>query len=264
MKIKRMIVFSAIVSHPLVGIDDAGTEKEAKGISKTLRSLGDLESELEKSKPDTLIVISPHAEAEDYNFVINSSFSLSGRLDLSGFEKEFKFKNDLDIVRQIEYCGELVDLFIHRRSHSLDYGALVPLAHLLKNISPRVVHMSPSLLSYEKHYEFGELLSNVLRNSKKRIAIIASGELSHRLAPDAPAGYSPEAKFFDYWVLNHLSNNDVKALVNMEKSKIEEAVECGLRPLLMMLGMIYQEKYGFNILSYETSTGTGYLVARFI
>ena len=259
-----MIVFAAIVPHPPFSVSEIGTEEEREKIAKTISSFEELRIGLEKAQPDTVIMISPHGKMEDYHFVINSAPTLTGGYAEFRLDKILEFKNDTEIASQISYCCEMIEHFVHLHGSVLDYGALIPLEHLLKNIKPHLVHLSFSLLSYEKHYEYGELISNVLRKSPKRIAVIASGELSHRLSPDSPVGYSPNAKNFDHWVMEHLANNDIGSLIGMEKEMVEDAAECGLRSILIMLGTIYQEKYDFNLLSYERPFGVGYLTARFI
>jgi len=262
--LKNMIVFAAAVPHPPLSISGIGMGKDKFKLKKTISAFEELRLGLEKLNPDTVIIISPHGEMDEYHFVINSNPTLKGNYADFNLEKVLEFKNDNEIYSKINYSCELIDHFVHLRGSLLDYGALVPLDHLLKNIKPKVVHLSVSLFSYEKHYEYGAIISNVLKNSEKRIAIIASGELSHRLTVDSPAGYYPDAKAFDYWILDHLANDNVKALTGLEKKSVNEAAECGLRSFLIMLGAIHQEKYKFNLLSYETPLGAGYLVARFI
>ncbi|KKU53130.1 MAG: Extradiol ring-cleavage dioxygenase, class III enzyme, subunit B [Candidatus Moranbacteria bacterium GW2011_GWE2_47_10] len=259
-----MIVFASIVPHPPFGVPGIGTAEDKAGIKKTLEAFEEIRDGLERANPDTVVVISPHGQMEEFNFVINSDPNPRGSFAEFGLDEVLEFENDLEIVNGIKYCCEMIELPAHLHAHFLDYGALVPLKLLLKNIKPHVVHLSFAMLDYDRHYEYGELMSNPLRNSKKRIAIIASGELSHRLTPEAPAGFSPRAKFFDHWIIEYLANNDIKALTGMEKEAVEDAAECGLRSILIMLGSVYQEKYGFNLVSYESTLGVGYLVARFL
>ena len=58
-----------------------------------------------------------------------------------------------------------------------------------------------------------------------------------------------KGRFFDYWAIHHLANRDIEALVSMEREALEQVQECGLRSFLMMLGILYQEKYQFNLIS---------------
>ena len=59
-----------------------------------------------------------------------------------------------------------------------------------------LVPVSISFLPLEKMYLFGMALQAAAGESGgKRVAILASGDLSHRLLPTAPAGYHPDGKF---------------------------------------------------------------------
>lgn len=259
-----MIVFAAIVPHPPYSVLGIGTDEEKERIKATLGSFDDLRRGLEKANPDTLIIISPHGPMERYNFVVNSDPLLRGSFDNFGPRERYEFKNDVELIEEITYACRVNEIFLHFHSAELDHGALVPLVHLLKNIKPKLIHMSFSLMTYEKHYAYGEQISNVLKKTEKRIAIIASGDLSHSLTPESPSGYYPRAKFFDYRVIEYLASNDIGALMKIRKEAIMESRECGMRSFLIMLGMIHDQNYKFNLLSYEGPFGIGYLTARFI
>lgn len=259
-----MIVFAAIVPHPPYSIPGVGTADEKKKIRKTLDSFREIRDGLEKAKPDLVVVISPHGKMERYNFVINSDPVLRGSFSDFGLDEAYEFKNDIEMINLMTYACEMNDIFVHLHSYFLDHGALVPLVNLLKDIRPDVVHMSFSLMTYEKHYEYGEVIANVFKKSPKRIAVIASGDLSHCLTPEAPAGYFPRAKFFDQRVIEYLANDDIKSLMGLRKEFVKESCECGMRSIIIMLGMMNEKKYKFNFLSYEAPFGIGYLVARLI
>ncbi len=258
-----MIVFASIVPHSFYLVGKSGKNSPEK-LKKTRLALDQLRLNLEKTKPEVIVLISPHAQMEDYHFVINSASVLKN--PSANFEagKKMRLKNDLDFVRKIKYSCELVDHFVHLHENELDYGALVPLSFLLKNINPRIIHLSHSKLSFQKHYEYGEIMSNIFRKSKRRIAILASGELSHRKGFQNSTDDDKKGRFFDYWAIHHLANRDIEALVSMEREALEQVQECGLRSFLMMLGILYQEKYQFNLISYEYPLDVGYLVARLI
>jgi len=50
-------------------------------------------------------------------------------------------------------------------------------------------------LSTKGYITFGSCMRQLFEG--RRVLFIASGDLSHRLLPDAPAGYHPDAKRFD-------------------------------------------------------------------
>ena len=86
----------------------------------------------------------------------------------------------------------------------------------------------------------------------------ASGDLSHRLTPDAPAGYSPEGKKFDAAVVAALSSVDPSELLALTPQKREEAGECGLCSVMAMLGFCRALGRTIEVISYEGPFGVGY------
>lgn len=259
-----MVVFAAIMPHPLESVSGIGNKKDKAKIKKTLKAFEEIREGLEKAKPETIIIISPHAKMEDYAFVVNSSPTLRGNLADFGIEEMIEFENDTMIADRIAYYAEMNETPVHLHENFLDYGSIIPLMHLAKNIKPKVVHIAFSMLSYEKHYSFGQVIGKMCKNSKKRIAVIASGDLSHRLSVNSPAGYSSRARFFDEKIIGFLFENNFHGNFGLDKNFIEEAAECGLRSIAILLGIISKEKYKFHLLNYEGPLGIGYLVARFI
>lgn len=64
----------------------------------------------------------------------------------------------------------------------LDWGAVVPLSFLghRSERKPKIVHMSPTrALPLETHCEFGRLVGGMLKETDKRIALIASADQGH-------------------------------------------------------------------------------------
>jgi aromatic ring-opening dioxygenase LigB subunit len=260
-----MIVFSAIVPHPPESIPGIGNADDFRVISKTLAAYEVLRKELERSNPDTIIVISPHAYMEQYGFIINSMPELRGDFSNFGLEEmQFHFKNDLNLVRKMRYFFKVNEFPAFRHPSLLDHGALIPLYHLTKNIKPKIVHLSFSLMSYQQHYRYGEMIQKIIENGDSgRVAVIASGDLSHKLSKNSPAGFSPSAHEFDYSVLRFLNGNDVVSLMDLEQDVVREAGECGLRSIMILLGILHEKGYSFKMLSYEAPFGIGYLVGSF-
>ena len=259
-----MIVFAAIVPHPPTSVEGIGTKEEIAAVQKTVDSFDVLREDLENLRPDVVVIISPHAPIEPYVFAINASNPLRGNFGAFHIGKAFSLRNDLNLLDEIEYASSMNEISIHRYPSLMDHGALVPIHHLLKRINPHVLHLSFSLLSFQSHYAYGEMLGKVFENTDKRIAIIASGDLSHRLLPNSPAGYSPAAKFFDERLIESLGQGDLASILHLREENVHDAAECGLRSFLIMLGAIRDKKTNFQLLSYEYPFGIGYLVARFL
>ena len=146
----------------------------------------------------------------------------------------------------------------------LDHGAAAPLFYLTQNLKDTpIVPLGYSMLSYQDHFNFGLELQKIINQTDKKIAVIASGDLSHRLTPDAPAGFSPKGNIFDEKLVKLINQKNTDEILNLDENLIEEAGECGLRSFIILLGVLDNTEYTPEILSYEGPFGVGYLVANF-
>lgn len=256
------LVFGAICPHPPILIPSIGREN-LKKIKKTKLAMESLAGDFYQAAPDTVIIISPHSKMMAGNFVINHSPALT--VDLSDFgdlDTKFTFKNDLGLAYQIRESVETAIPMILTTEEKLDYGASIPLLYLTKEKrNVLVVPLSYSLLDFSVHFNLGRAIREVINLSNKRVAVVASGDFSHRLSKDSPAGYSPCGMQFDKKLIRLLKEKDVAGILNFDKDLIEKAGECGFRSLLILLGVFEHSNYKIDILSYQGPFGVGYLVA---
>lgn len=251
--------------HPPESISGIGTPEQLKAAEKTLKAFERLRHELEKSDPDTVVIISPHAQLEPYSFVINSSDILKGTLAQFGLDDVRTYENNLVFANKLAFAGLMNDIPTVLRENFLDHGALIPLEHLLKNIRPKVVHLAFSLMDYDQQYSYGEVIKSIISSGVGgRVAIVASAGLSHKLTSGSPMEYSPKAQKFDMDILHYLGSNDLASILDLQPEAVKEAAECGVRSIVMLLGALHGTNYKFNLLSYEYPTGIGYLTARLV
>lgn len=261
------IIYSCLVPHPPIIVPDIGRGEENK-ISATSNSMEELVQLLARHRPDTVIVISPHGNYINDAMGILTAKSSDGNLSSWGvYGLNLHFENDLDLVELIrKECQqqEIPILSIGQTSYNLDHGIMVPMYFLhraLKGVP--LIPLTFSWLSLKTHFAFGKAINKASEQSNKRVAIIASGDLSHRLIPGAPAGYDSAGKVFDEKLAKSLSVMDAKGILNYDQSLIERAGECGLRSIVIMLGALDGLNVVPEILSYEGPFGVGYMVASF-
>lgn len=259
-----MICFAAIAPHPPIIVPGIGKKEDLEKVTYTIMALDRLRDDLEKSKPDTIVVISPHAPFELNSFGVNSAEVLAGDFGVFGLAKQLAFKNDSEIAEKIKDVSLARQIDAHFYDSALDHGALVPLYYLAQNLKVKLVHLAFTSLELADHYQYGELVGEILRSNHKRIAVIASGDLSHRLTLDAPAGYSPAGRDFDRTLIEFLVDRHEKSILEFNKELIGEAGECGLRSIAILLGIVRAEDYRFVLFSYEGPFGVGYMVGRLI
>lgn len=259
------LVFAAVTPHPPIIIPSIGKEN-IENVDKTIKSLNELNKKLLEIKPDTIVVISPHGEFYTDSFNINTNSEYEANFEQFGdFATKLKYKPDLGFINQFKGLVETnLPVFLSQHEN-LDHGVSVPLYYLTEGLENfKIVPITYCLLNYQKHLEFGEALKNAIFNSDKKIAVIASGDLSHRLSMTAPGGFSKRGKEFDKKLIKLLKEKKTENILNIDPTLIEEAAECGLRSFLILLGVIKNMNYEFEVLSYEAPFGVGYLTGEFV
>jgi AmmeMemoRadiSam system protein A len=259
--------------HPPIIVPEIGMGEEKKA-SNTIGGCEIAAKRIKEEKPDTIVIITPHGP------VFSDAVSISINSELIGSFKNFgrpdvalKYQNDLEIIDLIIKEWEKnrlpfvqINTELSKRfgiSTELDHGALVPLYYVEKEINNiKIVHITIGFLSYEELFTFGECINKAIKESGKKVVILTSGDLSHKLSYSSPAGYSPRGKQFDEMLVSQLSKGEFTQIMHLDEDLIEEAGECGLRPITMMLGAISEYQSQTEIFSYEGPFGVGYCVAK--
>ena len=260
-----MISFIAFTPHSPLLIPSIG-KKNLEKLEDTTAAFKSLSLLLSESEPEIIVVLSAHGVSHEDAFSIN--FHSHYEIDLREFGDlvtKKTFMPDSELVDDIQRRMRTESIpFTLDSSGALDYGIGVPLALLtdkLKNV--KITPISYSNLSAKDHVEFGRVLKDILENSKKRIAVIASGDLSHCLSSDAPMGFKKEGQKFDEIVKQAISDLSISKLLSLDPEFVKDASECAYQPLMILFGIIERMRLKPEILSYESPFGVGYLVANF-
>lgn len=266
------VVFCGVCPHPPIAVPEVGHE-ESKIVIATQQALTELGERIKQSGAEAVVIISPHAPVFQNVVAINTTPVLTG--DLTGFGANnltFNLDNDQllasGIAKQSTNLGlEVINLDQEAEKNyhislRLDHGVAVPLYFLRKaGVDLPLVHVAMAVAPTEKLYLFGVAVRQATRVLGRKVALLASGDLSHGLTADAPSGYLPRGAEFDEELVDLLSTQDVEGLLRMEPALVQEAGECGYRSIVMMLGGLDGYSFQSEILSYEGPFGVGYLVA---
>ena len=255
-----MWTWECFTPHPPIIVPEVGRgrESEAKETVEAMKKLPSMTAD----KPDILLVLSPHAPfSGGITFTLAETFK--GNFSSFGAPKpEYSFPGTPGEGRRLaqDLSVQFPVAASEARDFMLDHGALVPLSYLLGGkgeYETKLILANPIGLSLEQSYALGRRLG--MMGCKKSWGLLASGDLSHRVTEDAPAGYSPQGAVFDQMVVEALRTNDPSKLLQLTSRQIERAGECGLRSALIFLGL--GEKRKSRLLSYEAPFGVGYAVA---
>jgi aromatic ring-opening dioxygenase LigB subunit len=260
-----MLVFAGITPHTPLLIPTIGKEN-LKAMNATTKALERLAQDVFLAGPDTILVISSHATQYPDAFAINlhDAYTIEFK-DFGDLSTSQTIHPDVETITQIQRAmrERQIPLTLDS-SPNLDYGTGVPLTFLLPLMSGlQLVPISPSGGNPKDHVQFGSALKDVIDASKKRIAVIASGDLSHALSSTAPLAYRPEGQQYDDSLMECVKAQSLVHLLRLDESVIAQAGQCLHEQALILFGLLEKRHTRPEILSYEHPFGVGYLVAEF-
>lgn len=264
-----------LLPHPpiIVPAVGKGHENEAtmtlSGYKKVAQSAAEL-------RPDTVVVISPHAPLfSDYVFMYDSPVLEGSFWQFGAGHAKQRYEQDNELRNEIERLmgregipgGSLsqTDKLRHNISDELDYGVLVPLYYFsLQYSSFKLVAMSCSGLDMQSLYKLGMLIREAAVTTGRKVCIIASGDMSHKANEKSSYGCCPEGAQFDSLICQGVEKRDIPFLLSIDSSVREKAAECGYRSLVILCGTFDGERPDTELISYEAPFGIGYCIAKFM
>ncbi len=239
----------------------------ADEVRASIKAMRDFTERIIHSGAETVVLISPHAPLAPRAFVAYQEDKLYGSFaNFRAPETEIEVTLDEEMLSAIgQAAREKGYEVIGIKGHELDHGTAVPLYFLLRNgWHGRVVALGYTFLSNEDHLNFGSCISDAAAARGRTIAFVASGDLSHRLKPGAPAGYNVDAHLFDEEIVAAIRARAPERIVNIDDALRRTAGECGYRSMLVALGVASGSHESFEVLNYEAPFGVGYLVAQLV
>jgi len=268
-----MLLFGALVPHAAIIIREIGGAETDK-VAKTATAMNKLAGLFKDLAPETVLVFSPHGPVLGTELPIRGDETLEGNLRQFGWHRSWTFQNDRELVAlitaEVEAEG-LAATVLERETYpsyglrsGLDHGVMVPLSFLAESpfrlVATGICYYYPP----EKQYALGVAIGRALRKTSRRVAVVASGDLSHCLIPGAPVAYNPRGEEFDRLLVKLVQENRAEEIVRLDPELVEEAAECGYRSILMLLGVFEGLERETEVLSYEGPFGVGYAVATFM
>jgi len=260
------LVFAGIAPHPPIIVPEVGGEAIGD-VRGSIDAMAELTRRVINSGAETVIVVSPHAPLERSVFVAYDGPQLYG--DFADFRAPAAVvvaELDEELLNRITAAAGEQKLVVERiKGRELDHGTMVPLYFLQRHgWHGRVVALGYSFLTNEDHIRFGKCIRAAVDAGGRPVAFIASGDLSHRLKPGAPAGYNPDAHRFDEEVVDAIRNCLTDRIVNVDPELRRLAGECGYRSMLVALGAVQGIEASCEVISYEGPFGVGYMVAQLV
>lgn len=245
---------------------DRPPSEDPKQLDADIAAMRQIGRELEETKPDAVIVIgSDHLET----FFLSSvpTFAI-----LSGENSHAEFagrKYELPIHQGL--AEDLLDKLMNA-GFDLGYSQDAVLGHAFAAIYEWVIEKRsipvvpifvnaylPPLPTAHRCAELGKAIAKVIANRPERVAIVASGGMSH-----FPGTWKyPKPDFeFDYWAIAQMEKGNHQTLINLTNPQLDEVGNTEMLSWMIMFGAIGNQPG--ELVTYQPTWHHGHAVMRFL
>lgn len=215
-------------------------------------------------EPALIVLVSPHAPRRPKSIGLTFDETLHGDFSRFGHAQvALRLRGAPDEAERIAQKAYAQHVPTHTLAgRALDHGSLVPLFFVHEaGYRGRVIVASLPYPGTELESAFGQALHDAAQDSQQRWAILASGDMSHRLTRDAPAGFEPRAQEFDKGFARALRLGDLRRAVTTDPDLQELAAEDVVQSTTVAAAAVQFEAHGTQVFAYEAPFGVGYLEA---
>ncbi|MBP7402546.1 MAG: MEMO1 family protein [Clostridia bacterium] len=270
---KAVLACGAVSPHPPILLPGVGGGRE-KGAEATRAGMEKLAARIAARRPAVIVCITPHGPAYRDALAVTDGVALAGDMSafgVPGLRMEIEVDRALtrSVIVNLEEAGIPVAIRTAdepgRRGRPdggcLDHGCLVPLYFIRQALTEfRIVHVSAGFLSTKSHRIAGAAIRKAVDRTGSDAILLASGDMSHVLRWDGPYGFHPDGPVFDREVEDILRSGELLRLIDMDPVMVENAAQCGLRPLCALAGYLGGSATA-EVFSHEGPFGVGYLTA---
>ena len=256
-----------MVPHPPMIVTQVGRGSE-KQVAETIRSYEAVAAEIAAIRPETVIVTSPHAVMYADWFHISPGKEARGDFGRFGApEASFRETYDAELVQRI--CALAKEAGFPagtegEKDRRLDHGTMVPLYFIEQRYKDfRLVRTGLSGLSLTEHYAFGQIIQRAVEETGRKVVLVASGDLSHKLQEYGPYGFAKEGPEYDERIMDAAGRAAFGEMLAFDEHFCEKAAECGHRSFVIMAGALDGLEVEAKAYSHEDVTGVGYGICSF-
>jgi AmmeMemoRadiSam system protein A len=266
------IIGAAFFPHPPIVLPEVGRGQES-GAAATTAGMAELADLVAGLKPEVIALMTPHGPAFSDVIAATDEDGLSGNMEQFGAPQVALAKSvDRALLKLFAQEAEEADVPLAvldgaalRRlglKPTLDHGALVPLRFVEKAYQDyEILHIAPGGPSLRKQFAAGQALRRAAEKSDRRVLVLASGDMSHRLLKTGPYGFDEAGPKFDGQVVEAIRRGEPGRILAIDPSLARKAGECGWRPFAFALGALDGSALKSRLISYEGPFGVGYMTA---
>jgi 2,3-dihydroxyphenylpropionate 1,2-dioxygenase len=259
-------IVSAFATVHAPQLFDRPPSEDPKQLDADIAAMRQIGRELEESKPDAVIVIgSDHLETFFLSSVPTFAI-LSGEFSHAEFAGR---KYEMPIHQGL--AEDLLDKLM-AAGFDLGYSQDAVLGHAFAAVYEWVIEKRPipvvpifvnaylpPLPSAKRCAELGKAIAKVIANRPERVAIVASGGMSH-----FPGTWKyPKPDFdFDYWAISQMEKGNHQVLIDMTNEQFDEVGNTEMLSWMIMFGAIGNQPG--ELVTYQPTWHHGHAVMRFL
>ena len=267
------VVYAAIAPHGALAISDSGRDEDVAQAPLTQKALLDLQRRMPSSGAQSVVLFTPHNEHIDGHFAVVGSPKLKGDLaDWDAPQIKLEATGDQELALGIEKAARAKGLPMLRITyaaetwpHPMDWGTLIPIWYMGARWSPPlpVAVISPSRdRSPQDHVRLGEAVLEAIKESGKKVAVVASCDHGHGHMETGPYGFREESAVFDKQIQEILRDDHMDKLIEIDPTFVRAAAADSWWQMLILHGVL-GKGWKPELLSYEVPTYYGMMVAGF-
>lgn len=261
------IVYSALIPHQPLLIPTIGNNTY-NHLPLTYDGINQARTLIQESQSETIVIITtPDTTRAQERIIIKAPTQYRGTFETFGdLTTIVDPECDTVLAQQLKKDLEEASWPISFDSDPvMDYSAAVPFL-LMNQPSCKCVVIHPPFCDLKRLLALGEQIHSTLQRSEKRIACIASGDLSHCLTESSPQKYNLEGTIIDQNIVLLFKSRrlPIRKLIALPRDAALECGVCGLDAFTVLAGIIHHMNYKTRFHSYEGTIGVGLLVVSYL
>ena len=257
--------FGALLPHAPILVPAVGGAR-CREVKATIDAMREVAQAAVATRPVAMVVVSPHSPRRPRSFGLWGGRRLRGslvrfRAPAAGID--LPVADGLAAAVRSQAGASGVTTWWIDDDEELDHGAVVPLWFLAEaGWSGPTLVMSLDYPGDQGCIAMGRALGEaVARAGGGSVAVIASGDMSHALRPEGPAGFHPSGALFDQAMIDRLRAGEAAGLDTIPERLRDEAAEDAWDSTRLAVAAADDRMGGHRVLSYEGPFGVGYGVA---
>lgn len=274
------LVFACIAPHGSMIIPELEDADGQKALA-TRASMEELARRMEATRPETIVLVTPHGHRIDGCFSLLNNQSVLGELsheqDGNSYSVSLTFDVDKELNEAIIESAHSLEVPVSRLGYAvmddpsfyqpLDWGATVPLWFLGASFDPqpKVVIACPDRwnMPWDLFPRFGRAIRQAADTLGRRVAFIASADMGHAHDPNGPYGYNPASAEFDAAAIEAIKAQDLGRLLTIDQAWHKRAATDAYGQILNLHGAIEGQLFRPELLSYEVPTYFGMMCVAY-